>query len=60
MPRHEWFDVGRDNGKKAGEFSPVFFKKSKFILLKKGNFWLSENCNNPELGWDAACNRIVT
>lgn len=59
LPEYEWFGVGRDDGKKAGEFSPIFFKGSKFILLKKGNFWLSENCEKPGLGWDAACNRIV-
>lgn len=59
LPDYEWFGVGRDDGDKAGEFSPVFFRKSKFILLDKGNFWLSENCEKPGLGWDAACNRVV-
>lgn len=59
IPEYEWFGVGRDDGERAGEFSPIFFKKSKFILLKSGNFWLSENCDKPGLGWDAACNRIV-
>ncbi len=60
MPGYEWFGVGRDDGDKAGEFSPIFFNKSKFILLDNGHFWLSENCEKPGLGWDAACNRIVT
>jgi len=60
LPDYEWFGVGRDDGKKEGEFSPIFFNKTKFILLKKGNFWLSENCEKPGLGWDAACNRIVS
>jgi len=57
---YEWFGVGRDDGIKEGEFSPIFYNKSKFILVKKGHFWLSENCDEPGLGWDAACNRIVT
>lgn len=60
LPEHEWFGVGRDDGEKAGEFSPVFYNKSKFILVKHGNFWLSENCEKPGLGWDAMCNRIVS
>ena len=60
MPDCEWFGVGRDDGEKSGEFSPIFFNKTKFILLEKGNFWLSENCDKPGLGWDAACNRIVS
>ncbi len=59
MTDYEWFGVGRDDGEKSGEFSPIFFNKTKFILLEKGNFWLSENCDKPGLGWDAACNRIV-
>lgn len=56
----EWFGVGRDDGIKEGEFSPIFYNKSKFILVKNGHFWLSENCDEPGLGWDAACNRLVT
>ncbi|MFV0591089.1 MAG: hypothetical protein ACK5M7_06865 [Draconibacterium sp.] len=48
-----WFGAGRDDGKKEGEFSPIFFNKSEFILLESGHFWLSENCEKPGLGWDA-------
>ena len=60
LPNYEWFGVGRDDGEKAGEFSPIFYNKTKFILVKHGEFWLSENCDKPGLGWDAVCNRIVT
>jgi endonuclease/exonuclease/phosphatase family metal-dependent hydrolase len=60
LPGYEWFGVGRDDGDKAGEFSPIFFNKAKLILIEKGHFWLSENCEKPGLGWDAACTRIVT
>ncbi len=60
LPDYEWFGVGRDDGKKAGEFSPIFFRKSKFILLDHGTFWLSETPEKPSKGWDAALNRIVT
>ncbi|MEN8116064.1 MAG: endonuclease/exonuclease/phosphatase family protein [Bacteroidota bacterium] len=56
----KWIGVGRDDGDKAGEFSPIFYNTSKFILLQEGHFWLSEDCEKPGLGWDAACNRIVT
>ena len=57
---YKWIGVGRDDGKNKGEFCPIFYNKSKFILLKHGNFWLSETPEKPGLGWDAACNRIVT
>jgi len=60
LPDYEWFGVGRDDGKKAGEFSPIFFNKAKFILIDNGTFWLSETPDKPSKGWDAALNRIVT
>ncbi len=60
LPEYEWFGVGRDDGQKGGEFSPIFYKKSKFTLLKNETFWLSETPEKPSKGWDAAYNRIVT
>jgi endonuclease/exonuclease/phosphatase family metal-dependent hydrolase len=60
LPGYEWFGVGRDDGKKGGEFSPVFYNPEKYILLKQGTFWLSETPEKPGKGWDAALNRIVT
>lgn len=60
MPEYEWFGVGRDKGDQSGEFSPIFFRKSKFILIDHGTFWLSETPDVPSKGWDAAFNRIVT
>lgn len=60
LPEYEWFGVGRDDGKKGGEFSPVFYNKSKFKLIEHGTFWLSETPDKPSKGWDAALNRIVT
>lgn len=60
LPEYEWFGVGRDTGEQSGEFSPIFFRKSKFILIEHGTFWLSETPDEPSKGWDAAFNRIVT
>ena len=60
LPEFEWFGVGRDDGEKAGEFAPIFYRKDKFILIEKGHFWLSETPEKPSLGWDAAIKRIVT
>ncbi|HEY3371678.1 MAG TPA: endonuclease/exonuclease/phosphatase family protein [Prolixibacteraceae bacterium] len=60
LPNMTWVGVGRDDGKKAGEFSPLFYNSEKFKALKKGWFWLSETPEKPGLGWDAACNRICT
>lgn len=60
MPDYEWFGLGRDKGDQSGEFSPMFFRKSKLILIQQGTFWLSETPDTPSKGWDAAFNRIVT
>ncbi|MEJ7559686.1 MAG: endonuclease/exonuclease/phosphatase family protein [Pedobacter sp.] len=60
LPEYEHLGVGRDNGKEAGEYAPIFFKKSKFKLLNNGHFWLSEKTETPNKGWDAALPRICT
>ena len=60
LPNMAWVGVGRDDGKKAGEFSPIFYNSKKIKVLKKGWFWLSETPDKPGLGWDAAYNRLCT
>jgi endonuclease/exonuclease/phosphatase family metal-dependent hydrolase len=61
LPQYAYAGVGRLDGKKAGEYSAIFYKKDKFDLLDSGNFWLSENPSAAGVkGWDAACERIVT
>lgn len=57
---YDYVGVGRDNGKRQGEFSPVFYKKDKYEVVDKGNFWLSETPEKPGLGWDAKCIRICS
>ena len=61
LPQYTALGVGRDDGKAAGEYCPVFFNTARFELLKHGDFSLSEQ---PETfgvkGWDAECNRVCT
>ena len=53
--------VGRDDGKNAGEFSPVFYDSARFVLKAASTFWLSESPDVPGTrSWNSACNRIVT
>jgi endonuclease/exonuclease/phosphatase family metal-dependent hydrolase len=49
------YGIGRDDGIDAGEHSAIFFRKDKFTLAEKGDFWLSETPDIPSLGWDATC-----
>lgn len=61
LPQYGWFGVGRDDGKKRGEFVPIFYRKDRFEVLEKDSFWLSETPEKPgSVGWDAAITRVVT
>ena len=52
--------VGRDDGKKAGEYMAIFWNKKTVKLVDWGTFWLSETPDKPSMGWDAACMRTAT
>jgi len=61
LPQYARYGKGRDDGKEKGEHSAIFYKKDRFKLLDKGDFWLSETPGKPSLGWDATCcNRIAS
>lgn len=57
---YDYIGVGRDDGDKKGEYSAIFYKTDKLRLLGKGNFWLSEDTEKPNMGWDAVCIRICS
>ncbi len=60
LPEYGYVGNGREDGKKDGEFSAVFYKKDKFETSDSGNFWISETPEKPSKGWDSACTRIAT
>src|SRR3569833_232684 len=60
LPGYAYIGMGRDDGKKAGEHSAIFYKVSKFRLLAHGDFWLSDTMDRPNKGWDAVLPRICT
>ena len=61
LPQYERYGVGRTDGKEAGEFSAIYYKRDRFKLLKGGDFWLSETPDKPSMGWDGkCCNRICS
>lgn len=57
---YDMVGVGRDDGKRAGEFSAIYFDKSRFAKRDGGTFWLSETPEKPSKGWDAALNRVCS
>ena len=60
LPQYDHIGVGRDDGKRAGEFMAIFYDKSKVDLIDGGTFWLSPTPEKPSRGWDAACIRTCT
>lgn len=52
--------VGRDDGKRAGEFSAILYDQKRFERLLDGTFWLSETPEQPSRGWDADLNRVCS
>jgi len=61
LPGYRSVGVGRDDGKTAGEYVPIFYKYDRFTLLDQGTFWLSTiPLDTGSVGWDAALTRICT
>lgn len=45
LPDYGYVGVGREDGKTKGEYSPIFYRKDRFSVVKSGNFWLAEDMN---------------
>ena len=60
LKTYDYIGVGREDGKTKGEYSPIFYNKEKYKLLKSNTFWLSETPNIISKGWDASLERICT
>lgn len=61
LPQYACIGGGRNDGKTAGEYSPICYRTERIKCLDSGMFWLSET---PEVvgskGWDAKYPRICT
>jgi endonuclease/exonuclease/phosphatase family metal-dependent hydrolase len=61
MSEFAYVGVGRDDGKLAGEFAALYYRKSRIEILESGSFWFSPTPEQPTMGWDArCCKRICT
>jgi len=53
--------VGRDDGKKAGEFCPIYLRTSRVRVLESGTFWFSDTPHTPgSCTWGNTLPRICT
>lgn len=57
---YSWVGAGRDNGKRRGEYTPIFYREDRFSLKEWGTYWLSQSPSRPSIGWDARYKRAAT
>lgn len=58
---YSYVGAGREDGKTKGEYAPISYKKTKYIKVEDGIFWLSEHPDSiGSIGWDAGQPRIAT
>ncbi len=58
---YEFIGVGRADGKEEGEYSAIFYNKTKFKPVVSNTFWLNSDTTAVGVkGWDGACERVVT
>ena len=57
---YQYIGVGRDDGKKGGEFMALFYKVNKWSIENENTFWLSDTPDQCSRGWDAMCHRVCT
>lgn len=41
LPEMAFYGVGRDDGRSAGEYAGIFYRKDRFARVDQGSFWLS-------------------
>jgi endonuclease/exonuclease/phosphatase family metal-dependent hydrolase len=59
LPGYGRVGVGRDDGREAGEFSAIYYERSRLELLDSGTFWFSETPAEPgSTAWGATIPRI--
>ncbi len=49
LPDYEFYGIGRDDGQRAGEYSGIFYQRTRFRLDPSdcGTFWLSDTPSEP-------------
>ena len=48
---YAYIGVGRNDGGTSGEYSAIFYRKERMVLLDHGDFWLSDTPYKPSKGF---------
>ena len=61
LPEYAEIGVGRDDAKQRGEYSAIFYRKSRFTVVEQSTFWLSDTPEIPgSKSWGNGITRICT
>jgi endonuclease/exonuclease/phosphatase family metal-dependent hydrolase len=56
FPEYAFYGIGRDDGKREGEFSGIFYRRDRFARKDAGSFWLS--ATPDKVGTTFAINKL--
>jgi endonuclease/exonuclease/phosphatase family metal-dependent hydrolase len=61
LPGYGEIGVGRDDGRKAGEYAAILYRRDRLQVLDQGTFWLSDTPDVPgSTSWGNRITRICT
>ena len=61
FPGYAEIGVGRDDGRTAGEYSAILYRRGRFEVLEEGTFWFSDTPAVPgSMTWGNRITRICT
>ncbi len=63
LPDYEFYGEGRDDGKRAGEYAGIFYRRDRFEVdpIDCGTFWLSDTPETPgSKTWGNEIPRVAT
>jgi endonuclease/exonuclease/phosphatase family metal-dependent hydrolase len=61
LPDYDFQGIGRDDGRRAGEYSAILFRRDRFEWSDGGTFWLSDTPERPgSMSWGNGIPRLTT
>jgi endonuclease/exonuclease/phosphatase family metal-dependent hydrolase len=52
---HRFYGLGRDDGRKAGEYCGIFYRHDRLAVVDQGTFWLNEAPDQPGTRYPGTC-----
>ena len=61
LRRFKWVGVGRNDGRRKGEYAPIFYRRERFERGDRGTFWMSTTPDEAgSTSWGSSRPRIAT